>query len=400
MMIPMRGSSSAARLWASGVVVIVFLAGLSVRCLAQDYKVGPPPLPVDPTPIKDLLSNSERASLAEVHSYKKLVEVYLNISDTHLDAADKAIGGEDIKTAERELDVFTKAAAEAANTAFGAGKEEAKPQNRASLGKKIEQRLYAQIRKLQAIERRFPQERVGFAEAALNSANKLRQRVLNETLALGEVLTEPAQNKKEVDVGSAPPPPIPQLNLRPAGAYSTPTKGEILASFQDGADYLSQDEEDAVKEAQDIDKRTKVFMKIAGRRLLAITGASDVPPTEKPLLDKLEKKGPLAPPPDDSRDAREGDVLEKLSRAELLHHYSRAIEELMDKMEDAHDRNPKSSALKRALNILADDTEKQLVTLRSLEPAMKDEAESHALRGAISKAEEASKGAREALKAF
>jgi hypothetical protein len=82
----------------------------------------------------------------------------------------------------------------------------------------------------------------------------------------------------------------------------------------------------------------------------------------------------------------------------LLRHYSRAIEELMDKMEDAHDRNPKSSALKRALNILADGTDRQLKTLHSLQGDMKDEAEDRALRDAISKADEANKGAREALK--
>jgi len=360
---------------------------------AQGTQLGPPPLPVDPTPIKDLLTDSERTAIADARAHKKAVEAYLNISDAHLDAASKAVddGGTDV--AERELDISTKSAVEACHVAFDDGKEGSKQGTRSAWGKRIEQRLYAQIKKLEGIRRRFPNERVAFAEAALDSVRKLRVHALNETLAMGEVLTENSGKKKQAD--SSAPPELLQFHLTNTARVSLPASCERAVSYQDAADYLSDDEQDAVKEAQDIDKRAKLFMKIADRRIEAATHTSDIPPPAKPN----PADRPHPPRKGEPDDSKEGNALEKLSRAELLRHYSRAIEELMDKMEDAHDRNPKSSALKRALNILADGTDRQLKTLEGLKPDMKDEAEDRALRDAISKAEEANKGAKEALKA-
>jgi hypothetical protein len=370
----------------------LLIGGGSRRAAAQVRELPPPPLPVDPTPIKDLLSDAERAAIADAHSYKKTVEAYLTISDNHLDAAAKAVDEGGTSNAEHELDISSKSALEACQIAFDANSSPANSGNRAALGKRIEQRLYAQIRKLEAIQRRFPIERIGFAERALDLAKRMRDHALNETLAIGEVLTEKSVKKKEVN--SSPPPQFFWSNF---SSHRNDLIAPVSASvrYQDSGDYLSEDEQDEVKEAQDIDKRAKVFMKIANRRLHYAAGTSDQPSTAKPDPDKRPhelRKG-------EADETREGESLEKLSRAELLRHYARAIEELMDKMEDAHERNPKSSALKRALNILADDTDRQLKTLKELQPDMRDEAESRALRDAIAKAEEANTGAREALKA-
>jgi hypothetical protein len=383
---------------AIGVFVfsLLLLALLTVRlggqAAAQGRESSQPPLPIDPTPIKDLLSDSERAAIAEARLHKKTVDAYLNISDAHLEAASKATDEGGTGEAERHLDISTKSAAEACRIAFDPGGSEAKPGSRAALGKRIEQHLYAQIRKLEGIQRRFPIERAGFADAALDAAKKLRNHALNETLALGEVLPEHSGKKREVD--SSPPPEFLQFNFRGSGSGLIASSAPRAVSYQESGDYLSEDEEDAVKEAQDIDKRAKLFMKIADRRLAAATRTTDVPASVKP--DPADRPHELRK--GEADDSREGNSLDKLSRFELLRHYSRAIEELMDKMEDAHDRNPKSSALKRALNILADGTDRQLKTLHSLQGDMKDEAEDRALRDAISKADEANKGAREALK--
>jgi hypothetical protein len=88
----------------------------------------------------------------------------------------------------------------------------------------------------------------------------------------------------------------------------------------------------------------------------------------------------------------------KITRAELLRHYARAISECMVKLEDAYERNPKSSALPKALAILRDSTGKHLQTLRTLKAEMKTESEIAAMSGAIEEAETANKGARDGLK--
>ncbi|HSE96802.1 MAG TPA: hypothetical protein VLD57_00940, partial [Blastocatellia bacterium] len=86
------------------------------------------------------------------------------------------------------------------------------------------------------------------------------------------------------------------------------------------------------------------------------------------------------------------------SRAEALRHYTRAIEEVITKLEDAHERNPKSSDLPRALTALKESTDRQLEILRTLSPEMKDEAETRALASALEQAEMANQGARQGLK--
>jgi len=74
------------------------------------------------------------------------------------------------------------------------------------------------------------------------------------------------------------------------------------------------------------------------------------------------------------------------------------INQLLAKLEDAYERNRKSTALPKALATLRDSTDKHLQTLRALEAEMKSEGEMAALREAIDQAETANKGARDGLK--
>ncbi len=87
-----------------------------------------------------------------------------------------------------------------------------------------------------------------------------------------------------------------------------------------------------------------------------------------------------------------------MSRDELLRHYARAIAECMAKLEDAYERNPKSSALPKALAVLRDATDKHLTMLRGLKPELKTDNEVAAISAAIYEAETANKGARDGLK--
>ncbi|MGH9764790.1 MAG: hypothetical protein ACREAC_28480, partial [Blastocatellia bacterium] len=161
------------------------LAALSAAGVAQGRQLPDAPLPVDPTPLKKLLSDQELAELAKTHRTKELTQVLLNISDMHLAAVDKALESGDTNAAERDLDIHDKAAQAACDVAFGDSKEKRK------LGKFVEQRLYSQIRLLEGIVRRFPADLVAYADAAMKHTKQLRDHALNETLAVGNVIDEP-----------------------------------------------------------------------------------------------------------------------------------------------------------------------------------------------------------------
>jgi hypothetical protein len=359
--------SLASHLALAAILVTVGLAG---KAVAQDE----PPLPVDPTPLAQLLSASERALVAGAPNPKKLIDVYLNISDAHLDAANKGIDAGDNAASEKELDIYNKACAEAARLASSAvsGKRD--------LTKKVEQRLYVQLKMLELIERKFPANRVAFPVAAIEKTKRLRARALNETIGSGDVLTDPAKKpESHAPPGGKPPKPGPVKPL-----YLLGIAGPMLGQMP--GDYLTEQEDKHVREAQRIDDRMKVFMKIADRRLDAITGAAPTPAEKKPKDKKLEKQ------------ENDWGAVPSVSRAELLRHYARAIEEAINKLEDAHERNPKSSAIPKALIMLKDASERHLQTLHSLEAQMTSDAESGALRGAISQAETANEGAKEGLK--
>jgi hypothetical protein len=364
-----------------------------------------PPLPVDPRPLTQLITDAEKASLAETNP-RKLIEAYLKISDTHLQAAFNLIRVNNHGAAERELDVYNKAVAAAGKEAF------ALQDGKRSVSKRIEQVLYRQIKTLETIDRLFPAEREVFADAALKKAKQLRLQALNEAFASGDVLKDPDEEKKpknEPPTKEGPPkgPTLPHpmaraasrqtlVGLRrPSAVSGGSTSNSVVTirvsfnsaplSLQMAGDYLTEEEDEHVREAQAPDARTKVFMRIADRRLKAILSPS-APPTEKKDQKKIEEE------------EREWGALPKVSRAELLRHYARAISECMAKLEDAYERNPKSSALPKALNLLRDATDKHLLTLRALKPELTTENEASAISGAIYEAETANKGARDGLK--
>lgn len=333
----------------------ILLCAFSALAAAQVEKLPPPPLPVDPTPLEELISAEERALLEQARTPAKQVEVYLDISDRYLRAALTAIELGDHRSSERELDVYRKILAEYSGIAFSLKDDKRK------VAKKIEQHLYKQVKVLERIRRRFPPERIAFADAALEQAKQTRIRALNEALAAGEVL-------KYEGSGEGKP-------------QKPPTSFFFLGGAPQAAgDYLTEEEDEHVRKAQAIDDRIKVFMKIADRRLAALSAT-------EPADEKSRKKA--------EEEERQWGSLAKLSRAELLDHYARAIEEAMAKLEDAHERNPRGSALKKALATLRDATERHLQILRAFEARGEDERA--ALRRAIDQAETANEGARRAL---
>jgi hypothetical protein len=388
------------RRWRPGVAAAM-LVGFAILCApaarAQDDL---PPLPVDPTPLANLLTAQEKALLAEARNPRKTIEAYMKVAEERVEAALAAVKSSDAARAERELDVFQKAMAECVKAA------EALDDGKRSAAKKIEQSLYKELRTLESVESLFPVERVQFAEAAIKRAKRFRVQMLNIAIASGEVLKDPEANKppktdnrtdNRTEVPLPPGSPVLESPIADGLAHqviwrdSLPIRDGLRAASlrrwvrQIPGDYLTEEEDDQVRKAQSPDDRIKVFMKIADRRLAALN------PAPAPTDAKAQKKA--------EEEKKEWGELPKLDRIALLRHYARAIEECIAKLEDAYEHNPKSKALAKALDILREGTDRQLQTLRALTPAIKDERETDALRCAIDQAEVANEGAHKGMKA-
>lgn len=363
------------------VSTISMMAAATIVAAQDKTVLPPPPLPVDPTPLAKLITDQERMMLADARKPKKMVEVYLDISDAHLEAAFTALKSGQGQESQRQLDIYNKAMAEAAKTAFSQG------EGKRGLAKKIEQRLYKQIRVLEEIKDSFPVERLPFAEAALKQSRQLRVQALNESFA-SDVLKEPDAEKKtdkpEADKDNSTKNPLPPL-ARSFVSNSFVSPG-LARSTQIPGDYLTDEEDQHVREAQKADDRVKVFMKIADRRLAALSPAP-IAATDK----KAQEKADL--------EERQWGAVPKVSRSQLLLHYARAVREVIAKLEDAYERNPKSSSIPKALTLLRDATDRHLQIIRAIEPEMKSESEIAAWREALDQADTANKGARDGLKA-
>ncbi len=395
---PVKSRFAGIRLAQAGRALCLICVLPIVSAAAQD--LPPPPIPVDPTPLLDLLSAIEKSQLDEARRRKKEVDFYVKVAESHLDLARSSIKNGDHRTSERELDIYNKAMSEAMKAAF------AQREGQRRLAKKIEQNLYRQIKTIEAVELMFPIDRQQFATAALKLAKQLRVQALNAAFASGETLKDPEEQEKlktgtPIKDGSAAvekrfgaKETIRMIGWRSRGygvrvrpGYAGRAEG--FGSAQAPGDYLTEEEDDKVREAQTADARAKVLMKIADRRINLITGVVP-PPAEKPAGKKGEQKA--------EEEEREWGVLKTTSRADLLKHYARAVEECMAKIEDSYERNPKSKELPKALGTLREATDRHLQALKALAGQVTDEGERRALGDAIEQAELANKGAREGIK--
>jgi len=143
---------------------------------------------------------------------------------------------------------------------------------------------------------------------------------------------------------------------------------------QEPTDYLTSKEIEQMKEAQRIDLRVKVLMKIAERRLQVL---------EQPTLSLSKKEeedwGPLL----------------KGAPEELLRHYMKAIDETILNIEDAHSQDPENEFLHSALKTFREATDRYLLRLKALKEKLQGPEVQEALDRAIEATELANADARE-----
>ena len=148
------------------------------------------------------------------------------------------------------------------------------------------------------------------------------------------------------------------------------------ASAQREGEYLTEGEIDLVREIRLIDHRSEIFLKIADRRLIALTDPAG--PTGD---SKFKKLGPLPTG----------------SQVELLDDYRRAVEELMVKLDDEFERTGMTAALKKALESSAKEMDRQLGVLATLKTMSTAEDFRSIHRRAVEAASDLRDGARSAL---
>lgn len=131
-------------------------------------------------------------------------------------------------------------------------------------------------------------------------------------------------------------------------------------------EHLTPEEIEIIRDTQELDKRTAVFVKAVERRLLALTD-----PSAKQLRDELEKWGEV-----------------KGTRTQLLSDVARILDEAVVNIDDAHTHNQKSPLLRKALYKLSEASNRLIPKLLPLRAAAQSETEREVLEQAIEQAQQ------------
>ena len=147
--------------------------------------------------------------------------------------------------------------------------------------------------------------------------------------------------------------------------------GRLVEARLQQREHLTEEEIDLIREMQEIDLRIDIFVRAAERRLLVLAN-----PAASQTKKEEEKWGPLP----------------KGTKLQLLQDYKAILEEAMEKLDDAFERDKKSPALPKALSKFKEGAAHQMPQLRALAPQMTEKKEQRALLEAIEEAETATKG--------
>jgi hypothetical protein len=140
-------------------------------------------------------------------------------------------------------------------------------------------------------------------------------------------------------------------------------------------EHLTPEEIELVRDNQELDARTKVFITAAERRLLAVTS-----PAESARNAPKEKE-------------KWGEV--QGTRVQLIYDISKILDEAVVNVDDVAVHNPESPLLRKSLYMLSQATAKMLPELTRLREATRSEAEADQLDRALETAREINDAAKE-----
>jgi hypothetical protein len=129
-------------------------------------------------------------------------------------------------------------------------------------------------------------------------------------------------------------------------------------------EHLTEQETDMVRDTQELDRRIALFVKIAERRVVAVTDAAGA---QTPSAKDLEKWGELP----------------KGTRAQLFNDLARILDEAINNIDDVAVRAPNSSLIPKAVKHLAAASARFLPQLMTLRETASGEGEREALEQAL-----------------
>jgi hypothetical protein len=133
-------------------------------------------------------------------------------------------------------------------------------------------------------------------------------------------------------------------------------------------EHLTPEEIEHIRDNQELDKRTAVFVRAAERRALML---SDPAAAARAAEKEKESWGEI-----------------KGTRAQLLYDLSRILEEAVVNIDDVHQRAPESGLLRKSLFKLSEAAGRFIPQLTPLREQVRDEAERDQLERAIETAQE------------
>jgi hypothetical protein len=146
----------------------------------------------------------------------------------------------------------------------------------------------------------------------------------------------------------------------------------FVAASATQREHLTPEEVEMVRDNQELDKRTEVFVKAVERRLAVITGA---PQAQTPT--KREQK-----------EADKWGAIPKGTRAQLLGDVARILGEAVTNIEDAAIHEEKSPLIPKSLRILGEACKRFLPQLAALRSSVNEDAEREPLEKAVENAQE------------
>ena len=166
-------------------------------------------------------------------------------------------------------------------------------------------------------------------------------------------------------------------------------------------EYLTEDELDLIRDAQELNQRVPVYLKLAEKRLLflgLIEKSEQEKEKDRKAKEKAEKDSKRVLKPGETKANAKNTTLEDMTylsdftRSELLRGYAQAIDEVMSNIDDAFNRHLE---VRDGLEDLEKFTRETGAVLGKFQP--KNSGEQIALSEAVDKAKEANSGAKEAM---
>lgn len=179
----------------------------------------------------------------------------------------------------------------------------------------------------------------------------------------------------------------------------------LLAAARPAAakdEYLTEDELDLIRDAQELSDRVPVYLKLAEKRLAflgLIEKSEQEKEKEQKAKEKAEKEAKKPAKAGETKANAKKTALEDMTyladftRSELLRGYAQALDEVMSNIDDAYGRRLE---VRDSLEDLEKFTRETIAVLGKFQP--KNNTEQLALSEAIDKAREANNGAKEAMK--